>query len=250
MIPGRSAFIHTIGHETDTGAVCPFALGLLSQGHGPFCGGFGITAYCRGVNASGQGLFSDGNGIGAVGFSLGSGSDGNGIQSRSPGAAPYSQSPFPFGMGIIAQGRGAHGPICISPGSNSQRIRSHRTIVQVIPIPVAIFRVHTEIMNGSRGTFCTFSGFRRQNRSGVQQRQPAKGRQQQFFQPATLPLPGFTAASRTTGNQFGPHHIAVPGFVPYHFEDPVHTPAPPYEAMVRRKIEISVFILCFFTSVL
>ena len=37
MIPGRASFIHAVGHKADAGAVCPFALGLLPQGHGPFC---------------------------------------------------------------------------------------------------------------------------------------------------------------------------------------------------------------------
>ena len=144
MIPGRSSFAHAIGHDADAGADFSFALGLLPQGHGPFCSGFGITAYRCGVHAYSMALFPNGNGIGAIGFSLGPGADGNGIQPCGPGSVPYGQSPFPFCMGIIAQGGCPHGPIGISPGPYCQGIGSLGSIIEIIPVPVTVFRVHLE----------------------------------------------------------------------------------------------------------
>lgn len=84
-------------------------------------------------------LFANSDGIGPVGFALGSRTNGNGIQSDGPGAAPDGQCPFSLCVGIIAQGRGAHGPVCISAGADGQGIGPDSAVIIVIPVAVTVF---------------------------------------------------------------------------------------------------------------
>lgn len=92
-------------------------------------------------------LFPDGDGIGPVGFALASRTDGDGVQTGSFRAIAYGQCPFAVRYGIVAQGRGAYGPIGMSPGANSQGIGPDSAVIEVILVPVTIVRLHTEIMN-------------------------------------------------------------------------------------------------------
>lgn len=78
---------------------------------------------------------------------LASRTDGDGVQTGSFRAIAYGQCPFAVRYGIVAQGRGAHGPVCISAGADGQGIGPDSAVIIVIPVAVTIFRLHTEIMD-------------------------------------------------------------------------------------------------------
>ena len=126
-----------------------------------------------------EGLLPDGDGIGPVGFPLGSRTDGNSVQPNGPGAAPDGQRPFSLCVGIIAQGRSPHGSVSIGSGPYRQGIQSHSAVIEVILVPVAIFRLHTEIMDGSRRRIRCLDRFCCQHRSAPSKSQSAKQQQGQ-----------------------------------------------------------------------
>lgn len=78
---------------------------------------------------------------------LASRTDGDGVQTGSFRAIAYGQCPFAVRYGIVAQGRGAHGPVCISAGADGQGIGPDSAVIIVIPGSIIVFRLHTEIMD-------------------------------------------------------------------------------------------------------
>lgn len=124
-------------------------------------------------------LFANSNGIGPVGFALASRTDGDGVQTGSFRAIAYGQCPFTVRYGTVAQGRSPHGSIRMSPGADGQGIGPDSAVIEEILVPIAIFRLHTEIMDGSRRRIRSLGRICRQHRSAPSKSQSAKTQQGQ-----------------------------------------------------------------------